>query len=136
MSNFNFSGIGEWIKQNQADIAIFIGFILVALIAFGAGRLNALDELRVPVVIDEPLAACSASADFDASGKTADSAAAKGLFVASRGGTKYHWPWCSWGENIKIENQVWFKNENEARQAGYRPCACVANKAPVGYSAE
>lgn len=30
---------------------------------------------------------------------------------------------CASGKGMKVENRVFFKDENEALQAGYRPCA-------------
>lgn len=146
MSIIDFSQIGDWIRRNQADIAIVIGFVLVAVIAFGAGRLSAPEIVRNPIIIEEPNASTSAASILNnvsqSTGATAgdgvistpeNQVSAKGLFVASRGGTKYHWPWCSYGQKIKLENQVWFNQEKEAQAAGYSPCACIASKAPAGY---
>jgi len=145
MSIIDIQTIGDWIRRNQADIAIVVGFILIAVIAFGAGRLTAPEIVRNPVIIEEPNAVSSANilnnvsqpvgvtAGESVATPLANQAAAKGLFVASRGGTKYHWPWCSYGQKIKLENQVWFNQEKEAQAAGYSPCACIASKAPAGY---
>ena len=142
MSIIDLERIGDWFKHNQADIAIVVGFVLVAIIAFGAGRISAPEIIRNPIVIDEPNASSSinvfGSVSQSLNAPTGDSAnsgatIAKGLFVASRGGTKYHWPWCSYGERIKPENQIWFNSEAEAQKAGYSPCACIASKAPAGY---
>ncbi|TSC53389.1 MAG: Copper amine oxidase domain-containing protein [Parcubacteria group bacterium LiPW_39] len=134
---------GEWVRKNQGDIAIVIGFVLVAAIAFGAGRLSAPEIIRNPIVIEEPNSTSSINLFGNVSqppiATEQGSAAAtseKGLFVASRGGTKYHWSWCSWGQRIKTENQIWFNSEAQAQAAGYSPCACIKNKAPAGYSAK
>lgn len=142
MSNIDFAGMGDWLKRNQADIAIVIDFILVATIAFGAGRLTAPEIIKNPIVIDESGAAASANILNTVSqplispagqGTSNSTVNVQGLFVASRGGTKYHWPWCSYGEKIKESNQLWFNSEIEAQKAGYSPCACIASKAPAGY---
>jgi len=145
MSIIDFSQIGDWIRRNQADIAIFIGFILVAVIAFGTGRLSAPEIVRNPIMIEEPNTSSAsvilndvsqslgAAAGDGAITALENQVSAKGLFVASRGGTKYHWPWCSYAQNIKPENQIWFNSEKEAQAAGYSPCACIASKAPAGY---
>ena len=144
MSIIDLERIGNWIRRNQADIAIVLGFILVALIAFGAGRLTAPEIVRNPIIIDEPGAANIFGAVSQASNNGAGEAvgvsaaltgqgAIEGLFAASRGGTKYHWPWCSYAKNIKPENQMWFDSETEAQTAGYSPCACIISKAPAGY---
>lgn len=145
MSIIDLSQIGDWLKRNQADIAIVVGFVLVALIAFGAGRMSAPEIVRNPIIIDEPNASSSVnifgtvSQSFNtpvgesAGTSLTNQSSAKGLFVASRGGTKYYWPWCSWAERIKEENKVWFNSEAEARQAGYSPSVCIPQQAPAGY---
>ncbi|MDD2730508.1 MAG: Ada metal-binding domain-containing protein [Candidatus Portnoybacteria bacterium] len=122
--------IGDWIKRNQADIALVIGFILVALIAFGAGRLTAPETVKNPLVVEQPFPETVSQAGAG-QGNRAENA--QGQFVASRGGTKYHWPWCSYAEKIKDENKIWFNSEAEAQAAGYSPCACLQSKAPAGY---
>lgn len=144
MSIIDLSKIGERIRQNQADIAIVLGFILVALISFGAGYLVSPGGEKSPVVIEESNNLINAEIVSQPSGGSAGESAVlgqtlnstKGVFVASRGGTKYHWPWCSWGQRIKDENKIWFNSEAEAQQAGYSPCACIQNKAPAGLSKE
>jgi len=148
MSTINLSQIGEWARRNQADIALVLGFILVAGIAFGAGRLTAPEIVRNPIIIDESNASSSVnllgSVSQTLATPTGESAmapqgsqvSARGLFVASRGGTKYHWPWCSYGEKIKEANKIWFNSEKEAKAAGYSPCACITNKAPAGYQSK
>jgi hypothetical protein len=133
--------IGEWIKKNQGDIAIVIGFILVALIAFGAGRLSAPEIIRNPIVIEEPFASSSVNLLGNVSqpitGATGESAqnlaGEKGLFVASKNSNKYHWPWCAAAKQIKPENEIWFKSEAQAQAAGYAPSACIQSQAPAGY---
>lgn len=46
-------------------------------------------------------------------------------YVASINGTKYYFNSCSEVKRIKEENQVFFKTEQEAIDAGYEPSACV-----------
>lgn len=135
------SKIGDWLKRNQADIFIVAGFVLVAAIAFGAGRISAPEVVRNPVMINEPetsavlniLGGVSQPLGSAGQGTQGSVDGVNGLFVASRGGTKYHWPWCSYAEKIKPENQIWFNSETEARTAGYSPCACITSKAPAGF---
>ncbi len=135
--------IGDWIKENQADIAIAIGFILVGVIAFGAGRLSAPKIIRNPIVIEEPNASTSMNFFSDVSqpisntiGETAQTQSQKGLFVASKNSKVYHWPWCAPAKKIKPENQIWFKDEAQAKVAGYSPSSCIVPEAPAGYQAQ
>ena len=143
MSIIDLQSTSDWFKRNQADIAVVIGFILVAIIAFGAGRLSAQEMIRKPIIIDEP----TASSTLNILGNVSQSlnaaagqgiqnitANAKGMFVASKSGTKYYWPWCSWAERIKPENQRWFNSEKDAQSAGYSPSVCIPQQAPAGYA--
>jgi len=43
-----------------------------------------------------------------------------GQFVASDTGTVYYYPWCGGALAIAASKQVWFKNEKEAIDAGYK----------------
>jgi len=136
---------GEWLKQYQGDIALVIGFLLVALIAFGAGRLTAPEIVRNPVIINdsdafsEEIVSPIKNIDNNEQGNEIKPVAdqkQQGLFVGSRSGSKYHWPWCSYAQKIKEENKVWFKDEAEAQAAGYSPCSCIQSKMPAGYKAK
>jgi len=44
-----------------------------------------------------------------------------GRLVASRNGTKYHFPWCAGAQQISEANKIWFESAEEARRAGYTP---------------
>jgi len=44
-----------------------------------------------------------------------------GKVVASKNGTKYHFPWCSGARTMSDANKVWFDSEENARAAGYTP---------------
>ncbi|MBZ5537769.1 MAG: hypothetical protein LAO31_17580 [Acidobacteriia bacterium] len=43
-------------------------------------------------------------------------------FVASKKSNKYHLPTCRYGQKIKPENRITFKDAKEAQAAGYVPC--------------
>lgn len=38
---------------------------------------------------------------------------------ASKNGTKYYYPWCGGGKNIKTENKIYFTTAEKAELAGY-----------------
>jgi hypothetical protein len=163
-SDFKSDKIGiikNWLEDNQTDIVLVIGVILISLISFGLGRLSAPKNEKEPVVIENQgtsnlelgtgsalnNAAQSAiqgvaeqgGVQADPAGKQADSGqvtnsnSSQGVIVASKNGTKYHWPWCSSAKKIKPENQVWFKSEAEAKAAGYTACANFTKLAPAEY---
>lgn len=123
--------VKDKIKPFEEDIILTAVVVFVALIAFGLGRLSAVLERKTPIKIEnisanlgevEPPQGGSTSM---ASTSTTDLPAGKqgvdGLLVASKTGTKYHFPWCSGALRIKEENKVWFKSREEAEKAGYTP---------------
>ena len=48
--------------------------------------------------------------------------ATEGKYVGSVESDKYHLPSCRYAKEIKPENQIWFKTEEDALAAGYEPC--------------
>ncbi|MBI4836998.1 MAG: hypothetical protein HY813_01165 [Candidatus Portnoybacteria bacterium] len=134
--------IKNWFYDNQADIVLVLGVILVALIGFGLGRLTTNQTIKEPVVIESQGANAlnnikqTVNQDSAKQNINGEENKPKGIIVASKNGKKYHWPWCSWAKKIKPENQVWFKSELEAKTAGYEPCATFYTQAPAGYKPE
>jgi hypothetical protein len=48
---------------------------------------------------------------------------AKGMLVASKSGTKYHFPSCPGATQIAEKNKIWFNSYAEAQKAGYTAAA-------------
>jgi hypothetical protein len=46
-----------------------------------------------------------------------------GQVVASKNGTKYHYPWCAGAKQIAEKNKISFPSIEAARAAGYTPAA-------------
>jgi|SRR3989344_5371225 len=86
--------------------------ILVALAAFGLGRLSVIygqkGELEIAYPPEEQAGAVLG-------------AAAEGTYVASKTGSKYFLPWCGSVGQIKKENKIWFASKVDAEAAGYQP---------------
>ncbi len=100
-------GAGDW----GAPVLV----LLVAFSAFGLGRLSALTE-RAPLTLQEAEVAPKALAPG-------------GMFVASKSGGEYLYPWCNGAADIQPMDQVWFKDRSSAERAGY-----VAAKSCKGLS--
>ncbi len=126
------------IKANfdiKEDTFIVLAIILIGLAGFGLGKLSAMEKGRGEVTIKK--------ADFTALASTTKiesasiqpavipmSAAAlvagesaKGMLVASKNGTKYHFPWCAGASQIVEKNKIWFDSYEVAQQAGYTPAS-------------
>lgn len=132
-------------KCKTREIYTVLLIIFVGFASFGLGRLSRLEELRdsiriepadlissqVAAVVSPPLLSKEGRGGVVGVGsdvkdeelRIKDSAvpAAGGQLVASKGRTKYHFPWCSGAQRISEANKVWFNSVEEARKAGYTP---------------
>lgn len=106
---------GEWFTA--------LVLVLVALIAFGLGRLSQLEQPKFPIQIKNDKNAGTASASESISNNTTTQNTKSGQVVGSKQGSKYHFPWCSGAKRIKAENLVTFATIEEAKAAGYEPAA-------------
>ena len=120
------------ILENRYFVPIVI--VLVAIIAFSLGRISGLQEGREPVrVVDSTIPTSSpnpspklgeggsATSDTgEVKGATTDSS---GQVVASKNGTKYHYPWCAGAKQISEKNKITFDSIEAARAAGYTPAS-------------
>ena len=153
----------NFFAKHKNNIILTIGVILVAIIAFGTGRLSMSRKVE-PIVIRDRGNVLQASAEtaFNSSdngnqslptSNTANSADTSqvsatqktsfylmkdlekypGMFVSSKNSEIYHWPWCRWAKNIKKENEVWYKNEEQAKKAGKTRGSNFETIAPQDY---
>jgi hypothetical protein len=106
---------------------------VVALGSFGLGRLSKIEDSRVPVAIEydsfDVTEATSSSSlqqnmvDSHGNATTPPDQTITGKYVASKGGTKYHLPWCSGAQRISENNKIWFNSKVDAEKAGYQPAS-------------
>ncbi len=112
----------RFLKENQNDLILFVGVILVSLISFGAGRFTSPAVVSPePIVIEQNNPNQEQSyVGGEGKGTLIPNA---GLYVASASGSKYHLPECSGAKRIKEENKIWFNSKEEAEKLGYTPAA-------------
>jgi len=115
--------VKDGIYPLEKDIFLVSALVLTALIAFGLGRLSVLAERKIPVKVDNFSAAAVQPTSGVGDSPTPDVGAIDKLYVASKNGTKYHYPWCSGAQTIKEENKIWFGSKEEAKAAGYTPAS-------------
>jgi len=115
-----------------------ITIVLIAIIAFCLGRISGLQEKREPVRVlnnssPNPLllqqekgaseqTPSSVSLEQNAAVGASDITSGE-VVVASKNGTKYHYPWCAGAKQIAEKNLVTFNSIEEARASGYTPAA-------------
>ena len=91
--------------------------LLVVLLAFGLGRLSKLTSQTPDLIVD--INTEQLSNVLGASSEAVGAGEGEGKYVASRNGTKYHYPWCSGAKRISEANKIWFNTVEEAVSAGY-----------------
>ncbi|MBI2617891.1 hypothetical protein HYW58_00315 [Candidatus Kaiserbacteria bacterium] len=101
------------------DILVVLIIILIGSAGFGLGRLSALQDNVVPVTVIQQERSAQASVSTASTAITAPSDSV----VASKVGTKYHFPWCPGAQQISEKNKITFISAEEARASGYTPAA-------------
>jgi len=109
--------INRFVSNVNEDVIIVFIIILVALASFGLGRLSVIEENRQPIILENVASVSSSLKDHEISDVSG------GVVVASKNGTKYHYPWCSGAQRIKESNKIQFNSIEEAEKAGYTPAA-------------
>ena len=110
--------IKAWFLPREGEVVLAAVIILTALASFGLGRLSALGKNKFPVRIETKNQSAAAL-----SSQNPKTESAQNLFVASRNGQVYHFPWCAGAQRIKEENKIFFNSREEAEKAGLRPAA-------------
>ncbi len=118
-------------KCKSEKVLVISLIILIGLGSFGLGRLSKQRFSTQPISVFMPGSAVleekkikemdGATGDFSKEGtgsiKNTESV------VASKSGTKYHFPWCAGAKTISEKNKIWFNSPLEAKKAGYEPAS-------------
>jgi hypothetical protein len=124
----------NWLKY-ETKIILFVGFILVASIAFQAGFLKGQKSGESPIIIEKTAQSPSTTETQSGSAPAAQNLTSEAkneagattiskvdcAFVGSKNSDKFHLPTCRWAKNIKPENVVCFSSEDGAKSKGYLP---------------
>jgi len=115
---------------------IAVAVILLTITAFCLGRISGLQEKREPVRIvnsnnslpnslgNNPLNPPYIKGETKPTnivGEVKGATDSSGQVVASKNGTKYHYPWCAGAKQISEKNKITFDSIEKARAAGYTP---------------
>lgn len=107
------------------DSRYFIATILVliAIISFCLGRVSGMESKRVPIKVTSESLGEVKGVSTVASSTSVSGEPAATTVVASKNGTKYHYPWCAGAKQISDKNKITFNSIEEARAAGYTPAS-------------
>ncbi len=99
------------------DKQVFLLIIVVVLVggaSFGLGRLSVNGEGEDNVIIENKVVN-----DQETGYNKEEALNGEKRYVASKNGTKYYSRDCSGANRIKLENQIWFKNREDAEKSGF-----------------
>jgi hypothetical protein len=102
------------------DKQVFLLIIVVILVggsSFGLGRLSVNREVEDNIIIENIE---NKVVNEQETGYNKEEALnSEKRYVASKNGTKYYSRDCSGANRIKLENQIWFKNREDAEKSGF-----------------
>lgn len=128
--------LSEFFREYEFKIILFIGFLLVASLAFEAGYLQGKAAKERPLIIEntsqcpkidpqegkEPIRTSNGiNPKTDQNSSNSSEKAKNCAFVGSKNSNKYHLPTCQWAKRIKPENLVCFSSVEDAKDRGYQP---------------
>lgn len=134
--------IKETIKNNQRNIGLLVGFILVGCLCFEAGLIQGVRQNPAPLVIEKPAVTTDVCRETKTQSLTTGTSQVAGVatqgssltssqstvsldaacrFVGSKNSTLYHLPTCASAKRIKPENRVCFTSVEDAEARGYKP---------------
>lgn len=114
------SGQKTSISKHILNICIIT---LVLTFFFGLGRYSYLVDQRKNVVIRNGVPKETSLSGSTSLGEVKGVRTGDESVVASKSGTKYHFPWCTGAKQISEANKIVFPSPEEARKAGYTPAS-------------
>jgi hypothetical protein len=115
-----FKGFVSLLERN--DVFVILLILFVGSGSFALGRLSVGETSKTPITIENVQFGASVGSQEGLNlSNNVESVNQGGEVVASKNGSKYHFPWCSGAQTMKEENKVWFASIADARSAGYEP---------------
>ena len=124
------------IKSYQYNIFLGVCIALISFVSYNLGKINS--GTKTPIKITEGVPIFSASREENRGSSISQPNLKANLgeigtnirptpkpldlrVVVSKASDskRYHYSWCNTWKRIKVENQLWFNNEQEAISAGY-----------------
>lgn len=111
----------EFLLKNEDKIILIIGFILVAILSFGAGKLSDVYLGETPIIFQDAPKCNNAYRDAGSSNlENLYSEKIQSQVIGNKNSLIYHLPGGAFYDKISPANRVYFNSEKEAQKAGYR----------------
>lgn len=120
MINLNIERLKEKLIKDEDKIILAIGFILVAILSFGAGKLSEVSRTETPIVFQDANCQNNLNSPAPSSIQNNVQDQTDGKIIGNKNSRIYHMPGGAFYDKISAENRVYFSSEEEAQKAGYR----------------
>ncbi|MDP3057787.1 MAG: Ada metal-binding domain-containing protein [bacterium] len=120
MLNLDFQKIKKFLIEKEDKIILLIGFILVAFLSFGAGKLSETYRPNTPIIFKNAPDCSTSLAKSETAANATDIAKTEGKIIGNKNSKIYHTPGSASYNKISPENRVYFNTEADAQKAGYR----------------
>lgn len=106
--------------KNEDRIILAIGFVLVTVLSFGAGKLSEVYHAQTPIVFQDN-SDCVKNQKLSTGKQNEISASeTQGQIIGNKNSRIYHLPGGGSYNKVSAENRVYFASEADAQKAGYR----------------
>lgn len=109
--------------KNEDKIVLTIGFLLVAILSFGAGKLSEVYYAQTPIIFQDNTNCVKSQALASQTAENQNTTASdsvKGQIIGNKNSKIYHVPGGGSYGKVSEENRVYFATETDAQKAGYR----------------
>ncbi len=107
----------NWFSENERQILLIIGFVVVAVLSFVFGTLKGAGITQSPIIVEKPINAPVIIKEICENSVLTQKDC---IYVGSVKGAKYYPPDCSYAKKISKENLRCFKSDAEAIEKGYK----------------
>lgn len=115
--SLDFKHCKETLVKNEDKIILGIGFFLVAILSFGAGKISEISRTDTSIVFQNAPECGSNPVNTPASSSAEN---LQGKIVGNKNSLIYHLPGGASYDKVSAANRVYFNSEVDAQKAGYR----------------
>ncbi len=120
MLNLDFQKFKKFLIDKEDKIILLIGFVLVAFLSFGAGKLSEVYHPQAPIIFKNAPDCPALPANGETAAGNIDAVKTEGKIIGNKNSMIYHVPGSASYNKISPENRVYFNTEADAEKAGYR----------------
>lgn len=115
--SLDFKHCKETLIKNEDKIILGIGFVLVAILSFGAGKISEISGTDTPIVFQNA-PECGSNPVNTPAPSSAENL--QGKIIGNKNSLIYHLPGGASYDKVSEANRIYFNSEADAQKAGYR----------------